>query len=115
MALTLSKPSPPADYTAGNKKVKYVIATFDSSYATGGESLTAADVKMKRITHVTPELASNSGKTAGVVVGYDYTNSKLYALTAAAVPGSGSLLQEVASTTNLSTLAVRLRIEGEGG
>lgn len=116
MALTLSKTGLAGlDTVMGNKKVKYVIATFPASYTTAGESLTPALVGLKTITFVSAEVASNSGHTGGVVVSYDYTNKKLFAMTAAAVPGSGSLLQEVASTTNLSTLSVRLRIEGSGG
>ncbi len=113
MALTLAKITPTgSDFVAGNKRVKYVTVTFDSSYATGGESLTPADVGLKVITHVTPDLASVAAHTTGVLVGYDYTNKKLFAMTNTASGNSGVALSEVASTTNLSTFIVRLRIEG---
>ena len=48
MALTLTKISG-ASFTISNKKLRVYDVTFDSSYPTGGESLTAADVGLKKI------------------------------------------------------------------
>ncbi len=111
MALTLAKVAGrPTDFKDGDKSRKVRTVTFDSSYLTAGESLTAADVGLRVITEVIPHGAfRNTGGTLGITVSYDYANSKLLAYwsnsTTAALP-------EVTSTTNLSTYSGRLTILG---
>lgn len=71
MALTVTEVH---DQTVfGNKRVTVADVDFDSSYPTGGESLTAANLKLTKI-----ELLLASPK-AGFSFEYDYTNSKLLA------------------------------------
>lgn len=68
--------------------------TFDSSYATGGEALTATDVGLGTILFVYAPAAG------GRVFEYDYANAKLLAFqdAATALP-----LAQVPNTTNLAT------------
>lgn len=72
MALTLTSRS---QVVAGNKRNVYITAAWDSSYASGGESLTAANLGLRTITRLTAEPMS------GFVFLYDYTNSVLRAYT----------------------------------
>lgn len=57
----------------GNRRVTVADVDFDSSYPTGGESLTATNLGMSVLDLV---LVSNKG---GLIFEYDYTNSKLLA------------------------------------
>lgn len=68
--------------TFGNKKITVADIDFDSSYPTGGESLTAAQLGMKKI-----ELLIATPKT-GFSFEYDYANSKLKALCPGVVTGA---------------------------
>lgn len=111
MALTIAKVSG-GDYVIGNKRVRTRDVTFDSSYATGGETLVPADVGLKTIVCAdTGGLARTgaAGATAAVV-SYDYTNQKLQAYVSNGA--SPALLNEAPSTTNLSTNAVRITFVG---
>jgi hypothetical protein len=66
-----------ADHIAGNKRVKVRTLTFSSTYATGGESVTAANVGLKKIDEVIPHgMAMSTDLATGNMVGYDYANSK---------------------------------------
>lgn len=107
MALTLSKVAN-GSFTVGNKKVRTYDVTFDSSYATGGESLVASDVGLRKIIAVTGDgtFTATEGGTTGVQVAYDYTNSKLQAFWGNA--GTASVAPEVTSTTDISTQTGRL-------
>lgn len=72
------KPAPitrSGDWTGyfGNLRCCPVTIAFDSSYPTGGESLTAADLGLKTI-----DLLQIQSKS-GLVFEYDYTNSKILA------------------------------------
>ena len=49
MALTISLTQTPYATVFGNKKVVVLEATFDSSYATSGEALTASDFGLVRV------------------------------------------------------------------
>lgn len=109
MALTIAKVTG-ADTVLGNQKLKVRDITFDSSYATGGESLTAANVGLRKIYAVFGSVGTVSDGSTGIVVKYDYTNSKLVALWGNA--GTASVLPEVTSTTDLSTYSVRLVFVG---
>lgn len=109
MALTLTKISA---YTSGNKRHRVYDVTFDSSYPTGGESLTAADVNLRKIEELIvhgPATATRGG-TTGVLATYDYTNSKLQAFWGNA--GTASVLPEVTDTTNVATQICRITAIG---
>ncbi|MFN3652610.1 MAG: hypothetical protein ACK47B_23785 [Armatimonadota bacterium] len=81
----------------GNRKSVIADITFDNSYPTGGESLTAADLGMNTLDHVTP------GAATGYVAHYDHANSKLIA-------SAGNA--QVANTTDLSAVTVRVEATG---
>lgn len=51
MAVAIAKVAG-ADYTSGNKRVRVRTLTFSGNYATGGESITAAQVGLKKIEQV---------------------------------------------------------------
>ena len=109
MALTLTKISA---YTSGNKRHRVYDVTFDSSYPTGGESLTAADVNLRKIEQpsVPGPATATRGGTTGVLATYDYTNSKLQAFWGNA--GTASVLPEVTDTTNVATQICRITAIG---
>jgi len=114
MALTVAKVSGSPDFTAGNRKVRIRDITFDSSYATGGESLTAADVGLKTVQAVaTDGGAKNSAGTSLVPVRYDYAASKLQAYRYDGASAGKAFLEEVANTVDLSAFTVRLMIWGQ--
>mgnify|MGYP000945656726 CR=1 FL=1 len=109
MALTLTKISA---YTAGNKRHRVYDVTFDSSYPTGGESLTASDVNLRKIEQLIvhgPATATRGG-TTGVLATYDYTNAKLQAFWGNA--GTASVLPEVTDTTDIATQICRITAIG---
>lgn len=80
------------------ERIVVTTVTFDSSYVTGGEPFTAADLGMGRIDFLS---ATTDGNFAVV---WDKANSKLKAFTNAGV--------EVANATNLSAIAVRIMAIG---
>lgn len=86
--------------TLGNS-FRAIVAelTFDSSYPTGGENLTPAQLGLSRVEVFFPEQGS------GYTIQYDRTNSKLKAFSAGA---------EVANGTDLSTVVVRALVLGSG-
>ena len=92
----------------GNKRQKSGTVTFDSSYATGGETFTAADVGLSAITDVDVADASgynvfwNRSTTAPTLQVFQGDNTN-----AAAAPGI-----QVPNATNLSTLVARIRVTG---
>lgn len=102
---TVAKPT-----VFGNRKVVFVKITGDSSYATPGYSLTAADVGLKKIDFLSSETGAADAGTTGVVTKYDYTNSKLQYFWGNA--GSASVLPEVTDSTNLSTYVTRHLVIG---
>ena len=109
MALTLTKI---AAFTSGNKRHRVYDVTFDSSYPTGGESLTASDVNLRKIEQLIvhgPATATRGG-TTGVLATYDYTNSKLQAFWGNA--GTASVLPEVTGTTDIATQICRITAIG---
>jgi hypothetical protein len=81
MALSITKTG---DWSgvAGNLRYAYVTIDFDSSYPTGGESLTAADLGMRTILDI------NIRPKSGLVFEYDYTNSKVLAYTQGVAHGA---------------------------
>lgn len=88
----------------GNKRVTFSTVTFDSSYPTGGESVTAAQLGLSKVDWATPTVKTIGGTVNVANVTYDRTNSKfkVYDETPA----------EVANTADLSTLVVEVRAEG---
>ena len=106
MAVTITSVAG-ADYSVANKRVRIRKITFDSSYPTGGESITASDVGLHKITEAIPHGAfrkTSDGSTA-VFVSYDYTNSKLFAYRQkdpANAGGADIPLPEVGNTVDLS-------------
>ena len=102
MALTITVPGNASDMTGVPGNNKYVIktCTFDSSYATGGEALTATTLGLEQI-HIIVLSMENSG----YVPQYDYTNSKIALYEAGA---DAAILDEVANTTDVSAVKVRV-------
>lgn len=70
MALTITT-VPGADYVAGNKRVKVRDLTFSGNYATGGETVTAAQVGLRKIERVQGlgGVAAASTPTSAVLLG----------------------------------------------
>ena len=96
----------------GNKKVRTGTIAFDSSYPTGGEVYTAAQFALSKIKQlqVFPK--------SGYLFEDDATNKKLKVLGMNPTSTSSGViaLEEVANTTNLSTLTgVPFFISGYGG
>ena len=104
MALTLTTPSNAASAVGvpGGTGSRFVIKRiqFDDSYPSGGEPLTPGALGFKSI-HVV--LAH--GEDSGYVPQYDYTNEKMAVYEAGA---DGAALDEVANTTDLSALYIRV-------
>lgn len=92
----------------GNKRQVAGTVTFDSSYATGGETFTAADLGLSSITDVSIEDASgynifwNRSTTAPTLQVFQGDNTNV-----AAAPGI-----QVPNATNLSTLTTRIKVTG---
>mgnify|MGYP006147094089 CR=1 FL=1 len=110
MALTIARVAG-ADYTEANKRVRVRDVTFDSSYPTDGESLTAADVGLRKIEQAIPHgVAVNTAATSAVAVHYDRTNSKLLAFETGDTVST--VLDEVGNTESLDTYSVRMTFIG---
>lgn len=95
---------------SGNARNVIATITFDASYLTGGESLTAADLGLTTITHLSSETAAAAAGTTAVVTKYDYTNAKLQAFWTGGVVSTA--LAQVTSTTDLSAYVCRVRVTG---
>lgn len=81
-----------------NKRMLTTSIAFDSSYPTGGEAFTAADLGLGTIDFISFSTDGNNS------VVWDRANSKLKVFTAAGA--------EVANATNLSTLVVDALVIG---
>lgn len=91
----------------GNKRAVVGTIAFDSSYPTGGESLTAANIGLGVIDHMTIE------PKGGYVFEYDYANKKVLAYVEEAVAAGGPLL-EVANAVDLAAVTgVKFRAVGK--
>ena len=106
MLLSLTTPSGATEGATIGGASKFTIKRiqFDSSYASGGESLTAANLGMTAI-HIVIAQAEDSGYVAQ----YDYTNSTLALYEAGA---DAAALDEVANTTDVSAVYVRVLAYG---
>jgi hypothetical protein len=102
-----------ADTTFGNKKIKIRDVTFDSSYPTGGEPLTAADVGLKRIDQVLCDAgAKNAAGTLVIPVRYDHANAKLQGYEYNGAAAGVARLQELANTFDASAFTARITFIG---
>lgn len=97
-------PSPVVGATAGLADVVKQF-TFDSSYATGGLSLTPAMFGLASFLYV-----EANPSAAGYVHPFDYTNLKLMALRSGAA--NGVMVEETAAV-NLSTVVTRVKARGK--
>lgn len=89
----------------GPNVAKIVTVTMDSSYATGGEAVTAADCGLSRIVQFALE------PNAGYVPEYDHANSKVKAFWVDTTV-DGAAMAEVVATTNLATVVFRGKVVG---
>ena len=108
MALTLTTPSGAHTGAAihGGTASKYTIKRiqFDSSYASGGESLTPGDLGFTALHMVIAD-----AEDSGYVAQYDYSGEKLAIYEAGA---DAAALDEVGNTTDLSALYIRVLAYG---
>lgn len=82
----------------GNMRMIIATVDFDSSYPTGGESLTPTDLGLNNIEFIMAE------PNSGYVFQYDHTSQKLKAYYGNYDQSSDGALTEVANTTNLSSV-----------
>ncbi len=83
----------------GNKGIGMCDVDFDSSYPTGGESLTPGDVGLSKIQHIMIE-----GKS-GYIFEYDYSNEKIKVINPTnIVAASGTVNDALGFATGLSVL-----------
>ena len=111
MALVISKIADAPDHVVGNRRQRIRLITGDSSYPTAGESLTPADVGLRRIEEARPcgAFKTSSGTTA-INVTYDHANKKLLAHWGNA--GTAGVIPEVTDTTDISTFSGRMIFVG---
>lgn len=87
----------------GNRRVVIADVTFDSSYLTGGESLTPSDLGLTAVDRIDAGVS-----TGGYVIVYDHTNSKLMAFQGDNTNAAAAPLIQVPNATNLSAVSVRV-------
>jgi len=108
MAITITTPSGAHEGAAihGGTASKFTIKRiqFDDSYPTGGEAVSAGDLGFKSLHMVICDTESS-----GYVAQYDYSNEKIEMWEAGA---DGAALDEVANTTDLSAVYVRVLAYG---
>lgn len=92
-------------FRSGRESVRIGTLTFDDSYLTGGESLTAADLNLTAITHIQIQ------STGGYVMEYDYAASKVKAYW---IPNdtNGVVMDEVTGAQNMATIVAKFRATG---
>lgn len=103
MALSAASPAGISNNeVVGRQRQTKTAVTFDSSYPTGGEALSASLLGLNVInTIISVGISTPAGSVTSVV--HDSTNGKLIANTAAA---------QVANTTDLSALVVHVVAQG---
>jgi hypothetical protein len=89
----------------GARRANRATVTFDSSYPTGGEALTAAAFGLSDIQDVFVEQPN----TAGIDVRYDSSAEKLVIYDE---DNTSGVAAEVANASNQSTVAVRVLVVG---
>ena len=102
MVLAITVPGNASDMAGVPGNNKYVIKRiqFDSSYASGGEALTPTTLGLESL-----HIMICESEDSGYVAQYDYSGEKLAVYEAGA---DAAALDEVASTTDLSALYVRI-------
>ena len=107
MAITITQPGSSSPVVGVPGNVKYVIKdiTFDDSYPTGGEGLSATQLGLEEV-----YIVLISQKSDGYVVQYDYTNEKLEIYEAGA---DGAALDELGDTADASGIGIRLIAYGK--
>lgn len=93
----------------GDHRAVTATVTFDASYPTGGESLTAANLGLVGIEAVIPAGPARSATPEALPVSFDLTNSKLLAFR---VDQVDDILEQVPDTTDLSAFSVVLLVLG---
>ena len=103
MALTITTPGNASDVAGVPGNNKYVIKRikFDSSYASGGEALTATTLGLESVHMIIVDV-----EDSGFVGQYDYSGEKVALYSAGADAEDG--LDEVANTTNVSAVYARI-------
>jgi hypothetical protein len=101
MALTVSIVE---KFVVGSRQGVVADVTFDSSYATGGEAVTASMFGLRSTISSFPAGLARNASTGAVGVRYDAANAKLQAFSGAT---------EVASTTDLSAYVARVFVIGK--
>lgn len=110
MALTYSVQTP---QLVGTKRVVRGTITFDSSYATGGETFATTAIGLGQLTGLTVEAGLGSSTTGYVPVWNRSTSApKVLALMGDNNNAADGPLIEVASTTDLSALVCGFVAEG---
>tara|TARA_Y100000385_G_C13007929_1_gene600314 strand:+ start:347 stop:706 length:360 start_codon:yes stop_codon:yes gene_type:complete len=118
MALSIATSSGGAEFpkgVPGNLQYRIVEVTFDSSYATGGESFTADDIGLDKIEFVViGNVEDASGTDVAFFALYDYSNSKIKVYNGDASNTSTDLSStiEVANAGDLSNVTARIMVYG---
>lgn len=87
--------------SSGSQRATSGTITFDSSYATGGESLTAANIGLGRISFI----EFNQGQS-GYTFQYDYANSKVLVFRSAGfTPAGTNTAPTITTGTSATTTA----------
>ena len=100
MAATIADVTPVSVNVSGRLQTKFVQITGDSSYPTGGYSLTPGMLGLTAIVGVVFSDAS----ALGVQATYDYSAQKVKLFWCA---GAGAVMAEVSNATNVSTAVLR--------
>lgn len=112
MAITATRVAGP--YKLGDRWQTLTTVLLDSSYPTGGEALSKADLGFAAT--VDPEWNVIALPTAGYIPEYDHTNSKLLMYDQkdpAAAGGADIALPQVGNTVDLSLVTVRCVATGK--
>lgn len=111
MALTIATPKPQkSDDVFGGLRVRIRTVTFDNSYPTGGESMTAADLGLSEILFVDFSV----DHSPAYQLAYDYVNSKIlvFGVQQDADAAVTDPFDEEDNGADLSTLQVRILVLG---
>ena len=101
MAVSVSRVD---QYVTGNKRVTVSGVTFDSSYLSGGESLTAADLGLSDVVSAVCTIRSVGGTVNVASAAYDPATSLIHLYDE--TPG------EVSSTADVSNIVVQVEAKG---
>lgn len=87
----------------GNKRVSFATVTFDSSYPTGGESVTAAQLKLSSVHAAIVNIKVPDDNILSCSAQYDVANSKILVY-----DYEDGTPAEAANTTDLASLSVNV-------